>query len=461
MTSTTLRGIAPLAALLALLSALPARADDYDDLGGFGEAEEGDEFAVDVDESQDVDHWWDLDGSLALSSSVNYLSHDSATGTDYTGLSRLRLRLNLELDVDLPRDWDLRLSPFIWYDFSYLINGFDNFTDAVIGDYQWQGDFQDSYIEGPLLENLDLKIGRQVVNWGRSDSIRVLDVLNPLDNREPGRADIEDLRWAVGMIRADWYPNTTWSVQAIGIPEMRFDDIPPVGSDFNPSTMPIPTEKPRSWENWDYGFAIRGIFEGWDASLHYARIFRDIPTIEVRPNPPSPIPELVQTYDRLHMIGAGGDYAWGAWLFKAEAAGFQGFRYLGDGGKEHWRVDVMGGLEYYGINDNTLAVEIANRHVVDYVDEIFDNDFIRENNTEWAFRWTADWMNARLQTTILALVFGWGFQDGAVIRAQGAYTIRDGLVFTAGMLIYQEGDAFPLDTWGRNDRVFFDLKWSF
>ncbi|MCZ6783138.1 MAG: hypothetical protein O7G30_07475, partial [Proteobacteria bacterium] len=187
MSSKTLWAFATVAvALLPILAATSAPADDFDDLGGFG-GEEEDEFVVDVDEGSDVDRWWDLDGSVAVSSSVNYLSHESATGDDFTGLSRLRLRLNLQLDVDLPREWDLRVSPHIWYDLSYVINGFGNFTAAVRDDYEWEGDFQDSYIEGPILESLDLKVGRQVVNWGRSDSIRVLDVLNPLDNREPGR----------------------------------------------------------------------------------------------------------------------------------------------------------------------------------------------------------------------------------------------------------------------------------
>jgi hypothetical protein len=299
-----------------------------------------------------------------------------------------------------------------------------------------------------------------VVNWGRSDTLRVLDVLNPLDNREPGRADIEDLRWAIGMARIDWYIDPTWSVQAIAIPEMRFDTLPPVGSDFNPSPVGIDREKPRSWEHWEAAFAARGIFEGWDASVHYAWIYEDIPRLEIEGSFPILVPVL--RYNRLHMVGAGGNYAWGAWLFKAEAAGFQGFRFLADPGEDHWRLDAMAGVEYYGFNDHTLALEIVNRHVFDY-DDAFElsPDFVRENNVEYAFRWTADWMNARLQTTLLALVFGAALQDGAVIRAQGNYTIRDGLVFTAGILLYEEGDLPPLSDWGRNDRVFFDIKWSF
>jgi len=459
--STKLRAAAPtaLGVLLALLVG-SARANDYEDLEGFEEDEEFDfDSDSDSDSGADEPRWWDLDGNLGISTGVNFISHESATGTDFTGLSRMRLRLNLQLDVELPWEWDLRITPYIWYDFSYLINGRDNFTGAVLDEYEWEGDFQESYIEGPLLDNLDLKIGRQVVNWGRSDSLRVIDVLNPLDNRESGGADIEDLRWAIGMGRLDWYIDPKWSLQAIAIPEMRFDSLPPVGSDFNPLPMGIDREKPRSWENWEFGFAARGIFEGWDASLHYAWAYEDIPRAELEGQFPFLTPVL--RYNRLHMVGAGGNYAWDAWLFKAEAAGLQGFRYLADPGEDHWRIDVMGGVEYYGFNDHTLALEIVNRYIVDYEDVIREVDLVRQNSTEYAFRWTADWLNARLQTTLLALVFGAAFQDGAVIRAQGNYTIRDGLVFTAGILLYEEGDLPPLSDWGKNDRVFFDLKWSF
>ena len=62
---------------------------------------------------------------------------------------------------------------------------------------------------------------------------------------------------------------------------------------------------------------------------------------------------------------------------------------------------------------------------------------------------------------MLAVLFGYEVQDGASVRLQGDYTIRDGLVLTAGMLIFAEGDLPPLSDWGDNDRVFVDLKWSF
>ena len=43
------------------------------------------QMAADAGETQEAaseERWWDLDGSVGISSSVNYLSHDSPGGTD-------------------------------------------------------------------------------------------------------------------------------------------------------------------------------------------------------------------------------------------------------------------------------------------------------------------------------------------------------------------------------------------
>lgn len=457
---------------VALVLAVPATAQ-VDDLGGFGTDED---FDVEVEEAAVVDRWWEIDGNVGFSSSINFIDHESATGTDYLGLQRLRLRLNLELDFELPREFDLRISPYVWYDFAYILNGIGNYSRDVVRQYEWEGDFQDSYLEGPLLEDLDVKIGRQVVNWGRSDSLRVLDVLNPLDNREPGRADIEDLRLSLGMAKLDYYVGD-WTATFIAIPEIRYDELPPVGSDFNPLNEAagalLKRTKPKSFENWEFAGGLTGIFEGWDISFHYAYVYEDFPRVRVTGSPFA-LPQLLIP-DRLHMGGLGGNYTVGSWLFKGEAAAFHGFRYtrnvappgspvpvLETPEKENTRVDVLLGVEYYGFADHTLALEVVNRHQVDYDGLVLGlPTFLRENSTIYALRWTADWLNARLQTTVLALLFGYEVQDGSVLRFQGAYTIRDGLVLTAGALLFTEGDLPPLDTWADNDRFFVDLKWSF
>ncbi len=215
---------------------LPAAAEDAeldDVLAGFDDEEDPD---LEAPESEDdpVSRFWSISGELSLGSSYNLLSHKPPPGTaQYGGLSRLRAELYLQLDLELPRSWRARISGRGFYDFAYLARGRGNYTDEVLDLYEWLAEFSDVYVQGSLLSDLDLKLGRQVVNWGTGETFRVVDVLNPLDNREPGLVDIEDLRLPVVMTKLDYYFGD-WDLSLIAVHERRFSDDPVFGSDFFP-----------------------------------------------------------------------------------------------------------------------------------------------------------------------------------------------------------------------------------
>ena len=416
--------------------------------------------------------WWDLGGSLSLASSVNYLQHRSATGTDYTGLQKLRARLNLQLDLDLARKWKARFAGYGFYDFAYLMNGRDEYTDDVVDEYEWEADFHEFYVQGRLAESLDLKVGRQVVDWGRSETLRVLDVLNPLDEREPGLADIEDLRLPVAMMRLDYYAGD-WALTALAIPEMRFDKLPPVGSDFNPLAEPIPERPPTtSPENIEWAARAMGIFHGWDLSFQLARYWADRPYTS---EPTADHPAGVMKHSRLSLVGAGGNYTLGSWLLKGEVAYVDGSDYtvgtttidtgrgrfpLAEGTVEKSRVDAMGGIEYYGVAETTMALEVVDRHINDYEPRmrLFD---AREDELETALRISADFMNARLHATALGVVFGERAQDGSAVRLSADYELRDAVLIGGGVLLFQDGDPLEFREIDDNDRIFLQAEYSF
>jgi len=176
-------------------------------------------------------------------------------------------------------------------------------------------------------KSLDIKLGRQIVVWGKSDNIRVTDVLNPLDMREPGLTDIEDLRLPVATSRLDYYIGD-WNLTGIVIHEIRFNKSPEYGSDFYPSSTPPPYEdKPGSrCKNTEYAAAINGIFSGWDISFYWADFYNDTPHMElVSAGPP---PQIEWKHARLKMFGAAFNQALGNWLLKTEAAYIDGFKFF-------------------------------------------------------------------------------------------------------------------------------------
>ena len=160
---------------------------------------------------------------MSIAEAFSYPDHRSTSGTDYQGLVGLRTRAGLQLDLDAsPRlagaRGRLRLLRLRLPD----QRARRVHESRCSNSYEWDADVGELWVEGPLLPALDLKLGRQVVNWGRSDTLRVLDVLNPVDNREPGLLDLVDLRLPVGMAKLSYYPHPRWSVTGIAIPEIRF-----------------------------------------------------------------------------------------------------------------------------------------------------------------------------------------------------------------------------------------------
>jgi len=442
-------------------------------LGGFEEQQP----PVETEAGEAAEHgastapgrFWDISGSLELTGSVNFRDHHSVgggsespppIGTDYSGLQRLRQRLNLQLDVDLPRDWKLRLAGYGFYDFAYLANDRDNYTDSVLNKYEWELDSQEAYIQGAVLPPLDLKLGRQIVNWGRSESIRILDVLNPVDNREPGRADFEELHLAVAMARLDYYIGR-WSLTGLVVPEIRFDKLPVSGSDFYPLAVDPIRIEPNSFSgDVEYGFALTGIFQGWDVSFHFARFWNDLPYTQ-RLLPATDPSGAVVKHAFLTMAGAGGNYAAGNWLFKAEFAWKDGYRFFYTN-KRLSRLDALVGVEYYGFEDTQITIELANRHLLDFQKELKSApDYAQEDRVESSIRLARSFLRDRLNVEVLALLFGLTAQDGSLVRVRTDYDLRDSLTIGVGILLYQQGDLPISSIWARNDRFIFRVKYTF
>lgn len=464
---------------LAPVAAPEARAQgdvDLDDImGGFEDESEEDYFE---DVEPEPERWWDLLGSLSLGMSYNYLDHSAQIGpadvTDWGGLSRLRTKGFLQLDVDLPRQWQARASGYGFYDFAYLINGKSMYTEQVVDLYEWDVELQELWVEGPITEQLDLKLGRQVENWGRSDSLRVTDVLNPLDAREPGLTDVSDIRRSLTMVKLDYYV-ADWSFSGLLIPETRFDQTPPFGSDFFPVFVglggPLSEDEPGHWNShMQFGASATGIFQGWDVSFYAARYWANAGHAEYTTNPPDPLVPLIVRYDRHTMVGAGGNWTVGSWLFKGEVAYIYGFTFTDltmdpmnpiDRFRKD-RFDAMFGVEYYGIDDITVAIELVNRHILFWDERVARAPSPqKENAFEAAFRLTAEFMNDRLSLTLLGVIFDVDASDGSFVRMSGSYDVIDALELTTGIVFFQGGDSAFFGSVDRNDRVFAELKYSF
>jgi len=413
-----------------------------------------------VPEQQYLPDFLSLDGYFKLGSSYNMYHHRAeGTDTEWHGLSRLRAKMVLELDAKFSESWQARVAGHGFYDFAYKIQGRDNFTQEVLDENENELEFGEVWLLGSITDQLDLKAGRQIVVWGKSDNIRITDVLNPLDLREPGLTDLENLRLPVTMTKLDYF---LWGLNLSGmvIHEVRYNKNPEFGSDFFPAAQPLPTtESPDTGfdiDNTQYALALHGIFHGWDASLYGAYFYDDTPHLDTDSGGDQKL-----KHARLKMVGGAFNIATGNWLFKTEAAYLDGIRFF-NSGKDFNRIDALVGVEYSGLTDMTLSFEIADRHILNFDRQIEEApDFTEEDRWVSALRMTRTYLNETLALTILAQTWGLSGDDGALQRFTAEYDLTDEIELTGGVVFYKSGDLPRFRDVGENDRLYLEIKYNF
>jgi hypothetical protein len=405
--------------------------------------------------------WFSVDGHLRLAAAVNTAHQAPEAGeSDWRGLSRLRGEGQLVFDARMPDDWRLYLSGTGFYDLAYAINGRDDYSDDLLEDYEAESELGESYLEGGLNRHLDLKAGRQIIVWGKSDNIRITDVLNPLDLRAPGLVDVADLRLPVTATRLDLHGGP-WVLTGAALHEIRFSKLPSAGSDFYPGDGPTPPEAvpDNTLAHTEYALALAGTFRGWDLALSWADTYSDLGHLELDPTRPG---QVVRKHERLQQFGLAANWALGNWLLKAEAARIEGLRYFNAPGQRFGRLDLLLGIEYGGWRESTLSVEVADRHILDHQDRLeAAPDGVEAHEPQLVARLSRDLFHDTLNLGILLSYWGTAAENGGLQRYSATYDINDALELYLGFVAYQSGERGQLQGVGDNDRLFAELTYHF
>lgn len=418
---------------------------------------------IEANGAEKKDAWFkipgDVDGYLKLGITDN-ISHNSPDpgDTDWRGLSSLKTEIHLEYNGQNEKiKW--HIGGKASYDAAFRIKGRTEYTKDVLDTYESDYDLEKIYMTGMLTDSLGLTLGRQIVVWGKSDNIRVTDVLNPLDIREYGYADMEDIRLPVTMVRFD-LSFQRLNLSAMILPEIRFNDSFPFGSDYYPFETPPPREDIPAdrISNAEYALAVNGYFSGWDLSLYYADIYNDTAHLELDPLTSQPILK----HARLTMLGSSVNAAHGDWVFKCEGAFFSGLHYFNVPDHSFSRTDVLVGFDYSGLSDTTLTLESAYRRIARFRSAIGKTpDNAEKNLLETIVRFHRTWLNDTLSMTCLATWFGEKTEKGAYYRVSGEYDLSDNLEISLGIISYRKGDLPLFKEIGQNDRLYGQIKYTF
>ncbi len=143
-------------------------------------------------ESQDTeDKAWSIRGHIQQE--MKYGIDSPPASLDFErkqeGLSQVRSEVFLEYNFKFNENAALQISGKSELDWLTWEN---NNQDWSLTHYDTR--LKDAYLDFTFANNLWLRLGNQVIAWGESESLSITDVLSKTDLREPGQAELEDIR---------------------------------------------------------------------------------------------------------------------------------------------------------------------------------------------------------------------------------------------------------------------------
>lgn len=166
-------------------------------------------------------------------------------------------------------------------------------------------EFREIYLD-LFTDNMDIRLGKQIVIWGVFDGVRVVDEINPQDFRELITPDLLDYRIPLWTAKLDYYiDDSSW--QFLWIPEIRFHKPAPPGSEWELLQEVTNTTYPRSFTfgNSEIGLKYTTQFIDSQVSLSYFHTWDDFPVIFRTVKLDSAVePDYFPTYTQIDMYGA-------------------------------------------------------------------------------------------------------------------------------------------------------------
>ena len=379
---------------------------------------------------------------------------------------------------------------------------------SVESDYIWFGpnhcndDYDLDLFEGYLYwsrGSAEIRLGKQIVRWGKTDQISPVDNVNSQDLREFIIPDLEDRKIPNWMARIRIFGDS-YTLEGIYIPFFEPSDIDYFGTDWavyqhlkedvRDSGLPSAlkdyleersvheSEPAKTFENGEWGARVSGTIAEWDMALSYLYAWEDLPyyrrfpiknlkvddasSFEGLPNSlmgASLTEEDIEvTYKRSHICGFEFETTVRNIGLRGEAAYFDRQSFLTNS-LTSIRKPVFFyvlGADYSGENNWYINLQFAHQIISDYNDDIL---YFRRNNTSLNGQISKEFLRGNLETN---LWYNYSLSDkGYYLRPRIICKYFRNLEITLGLNIFG-GDADTLmGYYDDNDQVFLSFKYYF
>ena len=286
-------------------------------------------------------------------------------------------------------------------------------------------------------DHWDVRAGRQIINWGVADGLRLTDIISPMDYTEFLAQDYDDIRIPVGGLRLR-YSQTKWSAEAVAIPVSSFFDLPTDAENpWSVGHIPIGAEPQRRLCNMEYGGRLSFFLSGIDFSFSALHTWNKQPVICNGQG----------EYRRMTMLGGDVSIPVGKFVVRGEVAEY--LDELESDGSRAASTNALIGIDWYAGNDWTLSAQYEHKYVA--LGEHRDTGLS-------TLRIQKDLLHNTLSLQTFAYI---DMTNGGIFnRLSADYALNDQLHAILGY-DYFHADSGMFTIYKKNSELFVKLKYSF
>jgi hypothetical protein len=325
-------------------------------------------------------------------------------------------------------------------------------------------------------ENWFITLGKQQVVWGKTDGLKLLDVINPQSFEQFILEDFSESRIPLWMANIEYNFNQAGNIQFLWIPDSTVHALPKDGASYQinsyrflpaltadlPSEITLSIEEPvyvsDSLENADFGLRWTAFLNGWDISVNYLNHYDDFPLFYIDFN--GDRVSVQQAYERTELIGSSISNSFSDLTLRAEVTFTKDQHYQGSDIQENRGVvfaDELAmaiGLDWYGLSDTVLSWQVFHRRILDTKSPIAPPEI----DTSFTFLARKNLMNETLTAEIL-LIHNLEDNDG-IIRPELKYKQSDNLNTSIGADYFYGEKRGLFGQFDDHSRIILEFEYS-
>jgi len=356
-------------------------------------------------------------------------------------------------------------------------------NDGTSGEYDFETSFREAYVD-LFFSNVEFRLGKQQVVWGKADGVFINDIVCPLDMSMFLLQDFDNIRMGLPMAKANLYLGN-WMLEGLWIPKFEPWQFAEAGSDWEftlsvpPDTVLVSMEE--LWvpnaihlndeilpigiqENSEYGLRLSTFLLGADISLLYLDGYADHPSIQVVDTTitGSPIPTQIDTYlsptyYRSPMYGLNFSRPVFTTVIRGELGYFANRRFSNVNMQTVTSDYFSGmmGIDFTGPWGSSISFQAIHRQIMDYKSGMVDD------KTEQMA--TATISGSFLRETVIASVLGLADvnEDAGLGRLDISYAWSDALRISLGGFLLWGNEDTLFGQFDVNDNIYLKIKYSF